>query len=35
LVIIARKDGDDAPRYLEQQVKVALQNIQDLQDEHE
>jgi predicted RNA binding protein YcfA (HicA-like mRNA interferase family) len=34
-IIIARKDGDDAPRYLEQQVKAALQNIENLQDEHE
>jgi predicted RNA binding protein YcfA (HicA-like mRNA interferase family) len=30
-VIIARKDGDDAPLYLEKQVRAALRDIEDLQ----
>jgi predicted RNA binding protein YcfA (HicA-like mRNA interferase family) len=34
-IIIARKDGDDAPLYLERQVRAALQEIEGLQDEHQ
>jgi predicted RNA binding protein YcfA (HicA-like mRNA interferase family) len=34
-IIIARKDGDDAPLYLEKQVRAALQEIEDVQDEHQ
>jgi predicted RNA binding protein YcfA (HicA-like mRNA interferase family) len=34
-IIVARKDGDDAPLYLERQVKFALQQLKDIQDEHE
>lgn len=32
-VVIARKDGDDAPRYLEKQVDEALKLLQERQDE--
>ena len=31
-VVIARKDGDDAPRYLEKQVDEALKLLQEKQD---
>ena len=34
-IIIARKDGDDAPLYLEKQVGAALQEIEGLEDEHQ
>lgn len=30
LIVIARQDGEDAPRYLEKQVRMALQELENL-----
>lgn len=34
-ITIAGKDGDDAPRYLEQQVREALKALEEIQEEEE
>ena len=34
-IVIARKDGDDTPAYLEQQVKDALSKLEQPQEETE
>ncbi len=32
VITIARKDGDDAPRYLERKVEAVLAKLKDVQD---
>jgi predicted RNA binding protein YcfA (HicA-like mRNA interferase family) len=34
-IVIARKDGDDAPRYLEKQVNAVLKSLEELKDGQE
>lgn len=34
-IVIARKDGDDAPLYLETQVNAAITQLEDMEDSEE
>lgn len=35
VIVIARKDGDDAPLYLEKQVNEAVKQLQEMEDSEE